>query len=282
MNFLPQVPQVPQVNKLHFYGNLASYNQAIYCFQTENSMWLFRIAKEKYGPKSIQKMPDGSYEGVPLFSCEPKIDKSYFIPTRATNYTIYKYVTISSKKKNSEEIFFDQKYELVTNNEDLQICVYKFVYCEVKNSHCFLSLSKLKKSHYSFENDFLEMQFYVLDDSVSIEKNIHFSDFRWIFNRNQGNVFVDHYFINDNYQLAGNGGYLAEYDNTNRSNRWVTTSLREKLGELILPFKDAFSGQGNEPLTLQEEYMVCMTFGLIYNLRDMYGREKSYDQVIMY
>ena len=275
MNFLPQVPQVPQVNKLHFYGNLASYNQAIYCFQTENSMWLFRIAKEKYGPKSIQKMPDGSYEGVPLFSCEPKIDKSYFIPTRATNYTIYKYVTISSKKKISEEIFFDQKYELVTNNEDLQICVYKFVYCEVKNSHCFLSLSKLKKSHYSFENDFLEMQFYVLDDSVSIEKNIHFSDFRWIFNRNQGNVFVDHYFINDNYQLAGNGGYLAEYDNTNRSNRWVTTSLREKLGELILPFKDAFSGQGNEPLTLQEEYMVCMTFGLIYNLKNMYRGEKN-------
>ena len=112
MNFLPQVPQVPQVNKLHFYDNLASYNQAIYCFQTENSMWLFRIAKEKYGPKSIQKMPDGSYEGVPLFSCEPKIDKSYFIPTRATNYTIYKYVQYPVKKKIPKKFFLIKNMNL--------------------------------------------------------------------------------------------------------------------------------------------------------------------------
>ena len=113
MNFLPQVPQVPQVNKLHFYDNLTSFiNQTIYCFQTENSMWLFQTAKGKYGPNSIQKMPDGSYEGVPLFSCEPKIDKSYFIPTRATNYTIYKYVTISSKEKNSEKRFLIENINL--------------------------------------------------------------------------------------------------------------------------------------------------------------------------
>lgn len=280
MNFLPPPPLT---KKIHFYDNLTSgLKETIYCFSSEHSMNLFQTSNGKYGPNSIELSGNNVYDGVPLFSCELKLDSSYFVPFKATNYIIYKYVTVSSKELECQKESQNDDLIFVTKDDQLQISVFKHIYCEVKNSNCF-SFSKRKTSHYSFAKDFLQLRFYNFNDSIGIEKSLPFEGCKWVYRDGTGNIFSDAQYVDDHYTLVGNGGNLAAYNNCNRTNKWVTTTAREKVGELDLPYPNTAADAVTTFLSLEEEYIVCMSFGLIHGLREIFGRnKKSNDSLIYY
>lgn len=268
---------ITDLHNLQFYTNLTSIiSQTVYCFKSEQSMDHFK----KYKGKNIKKNVDGLFDGLPLFSCELKRDSSYLLSLDSTNYTIYKYVIIPSDSKHPDKAILEQrylhnskKYKLIDVNSEYNVTIYKVVYCEVVNKVAFLSLSKTKRSVVNFPFESLTMTFHIYHDYITISKNSVFDQHQWIYRNNEGNVFVDGFYINDRYKLVNaNGEVAAEFDNTKRSNKWITTTLREKIGDLKFPFiknppgystNENVQNYENDYLVKFHEQVVCMVFVLI-------------------
>ena len=272
---------ITELHDLQFYRNLTSViSQTVYCFKSEQSMEHFK----KYKGKNIKKSADGLFDGLPLFSCELKRDSSYLLSLDSTNYTVYKYVVIPSDSKHPDKKLLEERYlhnskryKLIDVNEEYHASIYKVVYCEVINKNAFLSLSKNKRSIVNFQNESLTMTFHTYHDYVTIDKSSIFDSNQWVFRNNEGNVFVDGFFINDSYKLVNKEGHVAaEFDNSRRSNKWITTSLREKICDLRFPLvknppeystSKKIQNYENEYLVKFHEYVVCMVFVLINTRR---------------
>ncbi|KAL6931130.1 hypothetical protein ACO0R3_002585 [Hanseniaspora guilliermondii] len=279
---------ITNLHDLQFFSNLTSIiSKTIYCFKSEQSMNHFK----KHKGKDIIKSPDGLFDGLPLFSCELKRDGSYLLSSDSTNYTIYKYVIIPSDSKHPDKKLLEEKYlhnskkyKLIDVNAQYNVSIYKYVYCEVINKLAYLSLTKRRKSLLKFEDDSLTMVFHTYHDYITITDNAMFEGNQWIFRENEGNVFVDDLYINDRYKLVNRDGHVAAaYDNSNRSNKWFPTTIREKLCDLKFPVMNnppqystnpKIENYKNDYLSKFHENIVCMVFVLANYIRAL-EREKS-------
>lgn len=272
---------ITDLHDLQFFTNLTSiFSKTIYCFKSEQSMNHFKKNKGK----NIIRGADGLFEGLPLFSCELKRDSSYILAADSTNYTIYKYVIIPSDNNHPDKRFLEEKYlqnskkyKLVDVNAQYNVSIYKYVYCEVINKVAFLSLTKRRRSILEFENESLTMVFHNYHDYITITDNALFEGNQWIFRDNEGNVFIDDLYINDRYKLVNKDGHVAaSYDNSRRSNKWLTTTLREKLCDLRFPLVNnppqyssnpKIQNYENDYLSTFHENIVCMVFVIANYIR---------------
>lgn len=272
---------ITDLHDLQFFSNLTSIiSKTIYCFKSEQSMNHFKNNKGK----NIIRGADGLFEGLPLFSCESKRDGSYMLAEDSTNYTIYKYVIIPSDNSHPDKKFLEEKYlhnskkyKLIDVNAQYNVSIYKCVYCEVINKVAFMSLTKRRRSILKFDNDSLTMVFHNYHDYITITDNAMFEGNQWIFRDNEGNVFIDDIYINDRYKLVNRDGHVAaSYDNSRRSNKWLTTTIREKLCDLRFPVVNnppqyssnpKIQNYKNDYLSTFHENIVCMVFVIANYIR---------------
>ncbi|KAL6928005.1 hypothetical protein ACO0SA_002730 [Hanseniaspora valbyensis] len=263
-----------------FYTNLTSiFSRSIYTFDSMESMALFKDNKNKMDKRaSLNKLPSGQILGVPLFQCQLKKDASYLMSKDHNNLIIYKYIIIPSDEKDEnrqllmDKYLKDREYKLVCENIFYNISIYKIVYSEIKNKKDVFSLYKERKYCLKFRNDSITMHYYILNDSVKVESS-YFDNSKWIYNNNFNNALINGIFLNNNYKLVLNDNrIICEFDDSNRSNKWTTSTIDEHMG--VLRFSNyikppAFSPNDiqvyhdNEFLSDFNEKIICMTFVLI-------------------
>lgn len=264
-----------------YYTNLTSvFSNSIYSFSSVESMMLFkntgnRLKKES----SIQRLLNGQYDGIPLFQCQLKKDKSFFLfNNECNNLIIYKYIVIPTDSSEEElnalkdTYLKNREYKFVCENSFHKISIYKIVYSEIKNKTAVLAISNDREYTLKFRQNLIKMVFKYYNDYVEVD-NGQFPKSRWIYNDNIGNIIIDGFFINDNYKLVQQDGSVScEYDNTDRSNKWITYTKSEKMG--VLRIQDSInppSLSSNMPIKYHNnsffddfnEKIMCMTFVLI-------------------
>ncbi|XBW38398.1 hypothetical protein QEN19_003985 [Hanseniaspora menglaensis] len=272
------------VLNIPFYTNLTSIlNNSIYTFSSTDSMMLFKETGNKLSKQgSIQQLPNGQYIGVPLFQCLLKKDASYLIGPESMNYQIYKFIIIPADEKNPDKVILEEKYlkdreyKSPCFNEEHNINIYRVLFSEVKSKKVWLSLSREREYVFKFRNANLKMLYKNFRDHIDVSQG-PFENSRWIYNDNYGNVFIDGFFINNNYKLyLSDGSVACEFDNTNRTNKWILHTKNEEMG--LLRFANynmppAFSknekilNHNNDFLTDFNELIVCMTFVLLNHKR---------------
>ncbi|OBA28179.1 hypothetical protein HANVADRAFT_51516 [Hanseniaspora valbyensis NRRL Y-1626] len=268
------------VNNIPFYTNLTSiFSDSTYTFSSLESMKLFKKTGNKlHKSSSIQRLDDFKYIGIPLFQCQLKKDASYLLSKERSNLIIYKYIVLPFDENNDKrqqmmaEHLDNREYKFICNNEEHNISIYKVVFSEIKNEMALLSLSTSRTYTLKFRNDHIVMTFKNFHDYIEVENSV-FPNAKWIYNDNVGNVIVDGFFINNNYKLISNDKLIVcEFDNTERSNKWITYTKSEYMGLLklvnsIKPSNGKVQYHDNNFLNDFNEKIICMTFVLIAHKR---------------
>ena len=268
------------VNNIPFYTNLTSiFSKSTYTFSSLESMELFKKTGNKlHKPSSIQRLGDFQYIGIPLFQCQLKKDASYLISKESSNLIIYKYIVLPLDENNGKrqqmmtKYLDNREYKFICNNDEHRISLYKVVYSEIKNKMALFSFSTSRTYTLKFRNDHISMAFKNFHDYIEVENTV-FPNAKWIYNDNVGNVIVDGFFINNNYKLISNDGLIVcEFDNTERSNKWITYTKSEYMGLLklvnsIKPSDGKVPYHDNNFLNDFNEKIICMTFVLIAHKR---------------
>lgn len=272
------------VLNIPFYTNLTSFfSNSIYAFATAESMELFKKTGNKLENKgSVIKLTNGQYSGIPLFQCQLKKDVSYLISSESMNYKIYKFIVIplgektQDKRQLEEQYLEGREYKIVCTNAEHNITIYRVLHCEVKSKMAWKSFSKSREYIFKSRDDQFVMTYKNFRDHVEITYG-QFADAKWIYNDNRGNVLIDGFFINNNYKLILKDGSVAcEFDDTSRTNKWITYTTSEKMG--LLRFANfnkppAFSSNektlnhNNDWLTDSNEKVIYMVFVLINHQR---------------
>lgn len=264
-----------------YYTNLTSvFSNSIYSFSSLDSMMLFKNTGNHLERESaIQRLPNGQYEGIPLFQCQLKKDKSFFLcNNECNNLIIFKYIVIPTDYSEEEQkalkdtYLQNREYKFVCENSYHKIGIYKIVYSEIKNKTAVFSITNDREYTLKFRQDMIKMVFKYYNDYVEVD-NGQFGKSRWIYNDNIGNIIIDGFFINDNYKLVQQDGTVScEYDNTDRSNKWITYTKSEKMG--VLRIQDSINppsfsleknikSHNNCFFDDFNEKIICMTFVLI-------------------
>ena len=269
---------------IQFYTNVTSYfRNSVYAFSSSESMNLFKDTGNKLEKQgSVKKIENGQYSGIPLFQCQLKKDSSYILSAESMNYVIYKYIVISNDKKNTDIQLLENRYlkgrehVLVCLNKEHIINIYKVLFADVKNKMAFFSLSKSREYILTFGDETLTMLYKSFKDHVEVNSS-NIKNSKWIYNDDCGNVLIDDFYINNNYKLILEDGSVAcEFDDTDRSNKWIFHTRREKMGLLRFanydqppPFSsnEKIQHHNNDFLTDFNEKVICMTFVLINHQR---------------
>lgn len=276
-----------------FYTNLTSlFNRSIYAFESVESMNLFKRNNHKLTKQeSLKLKSNGQFIGVPLFQCQLKQDASFIMSKEHNNLVIYKYIIVPNNEKDTtrqicmDQYLKDREYKLVCENSHHAVSIYKIVFSEIKNKKFFLSYTQERLYTLRFRNDNIKMTYFTFEDFVKVG-NDFFKDAKWVYNNNFGGVLIDGMFLNNNYKLVGKDkSILCEFDDSDRSNKWVVTTLEEYMGILKLQNYNqppAFSPSqkfrihNNAFLSDFNEKIICMTFVLIthqkYNYKNSINR----------
>ena len=264
------------ITDIPFYTNLRSiFNNSIYTFSSIESMKLFKKSRNKLNESySIQRLDNNQYIGIPLFQCQLKKDYSSWFKRDSGNVIVYKYIVLPSDENNGErqqmmtEYLGNKEYELVCNNEEHKISIYKVVYSEIKDETSLFSFSTSIKYTINFRDDSVSMTFNNNDGYVEVENSL-FQNAKWIYKDKVDDKIGEDFVIDENYKLVlQDESIVSEFDNIERSD----DTLDEYMGFLKVAnntkpssFSSKEKGQYHDNNFLNDfnEKIICMTFALI-------------------
>ncbi|OBA28438.1 hypothetical protein HANVADRAFT_51721 [Hanseniaspora valbyensis NRRL Y-1626] len=269
-----------------FYTNLRStFNNSIYTFSSIESMHLFKKSRNRLNePYSIQRLDNCQYIGIPLFQCQLKKDSSSWFKWDSSNVIIYKYIVLPSDENYTQrnylmtEYLVNKEYELVCNNEEHKISIYKLVYSEIKDETSLFSFSTSIKYTINFRDDSVSMTFNNNDGYLEVENSL-FHNAKWIHNDKVDDKIGEDFVIDENYKLMlQDESIVSEFDNIERSD----DTLDEYMGFLKVAnntkpssFSSKEKGQYHDNNFLNDfnEKIICMTFALIAHKKYKYNSE---------